>query len=60
MSSWVITPIIWIWAFPQTGFPGAFASQEIRQSLGWDVVPVVRNRQRALFFGERGDPRGFV
>jgi len=31
--------------------------QEIRQSLGWDVVPVVRNRQRALFFGERGDPK---
>eukprot|EP00435_Cladocopium_sp_Y103_P002433 s1842_g1.t1 len=26
--------------------------EEIRQSLGWDVVPVVRNRQRALFFGE--------
>lgn len=26
--------------------------EAIRQSLGWDVVPVVRNRQRALFFGE--------
>lgn len=26
--------------------------EEIRQSLGWELVPVVRNRQRALFFGE--------
>ncbi|CAK9069798.1 Hypothetical protein SCF082_LOCUS34868, partial [Durusdinium trenchii] len=26
--------------------------EEIRQALGWDLVPVVRNRQRALFFGE--------
>jgi hypothetical protein len=26
--------------------------EEIRQSLGWELVPVVRNRQRTLFFGE--------